>query len=53
MKQLAKNLHNIILGLESEFGMNNFQTEHANCASSEQRNVITSAPNASISNLMF
>lgn len=48
MKQLARNLHNIILGLESEFGMNNFQTDHANCASSEQRNAIISVPDASI-----
>lgn len=34
--------------LESEFGMNNFQTDHANCASSEQRNVIISVPRASV-----
>lgn len=44
MKQLARNLHSIILGLESEFGMNNFQTDRANCASSEQRNAIISVP---------
>lgn len=48
MKQLARNLHSIILGLESEFGMNNFQTDHVNCASSEQRNAIISVPDASV-----
>lgn len=45
MKQLASDLHDIILGLESEFGMKKeSQTDHVNYVSSEQENLIISIP---------
>lgn len=42
MKQLASDLHDIILGLESEFGMKKIPTDHVNYVSSEQENLIIS-----------
>lgn len=44
MKQLARDLHDIILGLKSEFGMKKIQTDHVNYVSSEQENLIISIP---------
>lgn len=44
MKQLARDLHDIILGLKSEFGMAKIQTDHVNYVSSEQDNLIISIP---------
>lgn len=43
MKQLASDLH-IILGLGNEAGMKKIQTDHVNCVSSEQENLIISIP---------
>lgn len=54
MKQLANNLQEIILGLESELGMKKkFQTDRVNYVSSEQENVIICTPRTSLSNLVL